>query len=212
MVETIESFVEKLHAQGVEAGKQAAETIRRQAQAEAERIVAEARGQAERIVAQAQAQARQSAERQRGELDLAARDTVLRFRQAIGQAVTSLLTHEVDKVLDDKEFLAKLIHDTVVNYAHEDSRRGGSVEVNVNKDALTALTNWALKYLADGAAGRQPHAHVDLKGTLKSHGFEYRLRAATVEVTVESIVGLLKEQMAPNLRQVLDRALAGAKS
>ena len=57
MTQTIESFVEKLHAEGVHAGQEAAEKLRSEARAEAERVVAEAKAEAEKLLAEAKAKA-----------------------------------------------------------------------------------------------------------------------------------------------------------
>ena len=75
-------------------------------------------------------------------------------------------------------------------------------------EQVEAITDWALKYLSE-TERQEARAHVDLKRTLKGAGFEYRVSESTVEVTVESIVEVLKEQVTPRLREVLDRALAG---
>ena len=211
MAQTIESFVEKLHAEGVQAGHQDAEKLRSRAQADAERIVAEAKAAAEAIVAEAKAEAERIAARQRGELDLAMRDTVLRFRDAIAKAIKALLACEVDEALSDTEFLPRLIHDTVTHYAQQDASGDRQVHINVSPDELERITDWALKYLGDEDRDKA-RAHVDLQGTLKTHGFEYSVCESTVEVTVEAIVDVLAEQMAPALRKVLDRALADARS
>ena len=211
MVQTIETFVEKLHSEGVQAGQEAAVKLRSEAQTQADSIIVEAQAEAESIIADAKAQAERTAEQQRCELDLAARDTVLRFRQAVTQAVTALLNHKVNETLTDADFLSQTIHDAVVNYAKEDAHGGEQIQINVHKDALDAVTNWALRYIGDGPKD-ESHAHVDLRSTLKSHGFEYRVAESTVEVTVESIVAVLKEQMSPRLGEMLDRALAGELS
>jgi len=211
MAQTIESFVEKLHAEGVAAGQQDAEKLRTEAQAQAASVVAEAQAQAESIIAEAKTQAEQIATRQQGELDLAIRDTVLRFRDGIAKAIKTLLAHEVDKALTDKEFLPQLIRDTVANYASQDAKANRQIAINVSPDELENITQWALKYLSDSEQDKA-RAHVDLRGTLEAHGFEYRVHESTVEVTVEAIVDVLAKQMAPSLRKVLDRALASARS
>lgn len=207
MAQTIEAFVEKLQAEGVEAGKKAADELRGEARAETERIIAEANQRAEAIVTDAKAEAGRIAERERSELDLAIRDTVLGFRARIGAAVQSLMEYEVGKALVDTDFLTTLIHDVVTAYAHEDARSDEQIRISVNPDAIEAITDWALKYLG---SENPEHAHVDLKSTLKTVGFEYRVAESTVEMTLESIVGVLQEQVSPRLREILDRALADA--
>ncbi len=211
MAQTIEAFVEKLRTEGVEAGKGEGEQLRAAARAEADKIVAEAKNQAEQIVADASAEAKRIAERERSELDLAARDSVLRLREGVGKAVWALLHHEVGDKLADREFLAELIRDVVVNYAKSDAHADTLIEIHVNEESVQAIADWALKYLTDEQR-QNAKAHVDLKGTLKTLGFEYSVAESTVEVTVESITEVLKEQVSPRLREVLDRALAEVSS
>lgn len=207
MAQTIESFVEKLQTEGVDAGKKAADELLGEARSQADQIIAEANEKAAGIVADAQAEAGRNSERERNDLDLAIRDAVLAFRSRISEAVGALLVHEVGKSLSDTDFLVKLIGDIVASYAHEDARSGEQIRISVNPDATAAITDWALKYLS---SDNPEHAHVDLKSTLKTVGFEYRVSESTVEVTLESIVDVLREQVNPQLRDVLDRALAGA--
>lgn len=209
MAQSIEAFVQKLQAEGVQAGKDAADRLRAEAQAEGERIVADARRRAEQIVADADAQARRTAEQQQHELELAARDAVLRLREAVGTAVAQLLRHQAGEVLADRQFLAKLIHDVVTQYAHDDAHREVTVEVRVNKDTADALADWAVSYLGHAHADGK-RADIDLKGTLQGVGFEYTAGESTVEVTAESVVAVLQEHMTPRLREILDRAFGDA--
>jgi len=207
MAQTIETFVEKLHAEGVQAGRDAAEKLRSEAQAEAERVIAEANKGAEAILAEARAEAQRNSERERSELDLAARDMVLRIREGLGNAVGALLRQEVSKPLADTEFLTNLIRDVVDKYAQSDARADEQIEICVNDEAMASIAEWAVKYLSSPETDKAK-AHVDLKGTLKGIGFEYCVAESTVEVTVESVVAVLTEQVSPHLREVLDRALS----
>jgi len=207
MAQSIEAFVEKLHAEGVEAGRKQADQLLADAQAQAERIVAEAKANAEAIVAEAKAEAGRSAARERSELDLAIRDTILAFRAQVSQAVETLLNYEVSAALRDADFLPTLIHDVVVEYAHEDARSSEQIRISVNPEAIEAITDWALKYMGSDDPAR---AHVDLHSTLKTLGFEYQVAESTVEVTVESVVDVLREQVSPRLREVLDRVMREA--
>ena len=206
MTQTIESFVQKIQAEGVQAGKDAADKLLADAQAQAQRICSDAQAQAQRILADAQAQADRLADRQRQELNMGARDTVLRLREGVNQALTTLMRHEVGQAMADTGFLQRLIEEVVCQYAQADAHGNGRVQVSVNKDALQTLTDWAIH----GTAGAKGNGKVDLKGTLKAVGFEYSVGESTVEVTVDSIVAVLKEHMTPRLREVLDQALAGA--
>lgn len=208
MAETIESFVQKLQTEGVQAGKQAADTLLADARRQAEQIVQQANAQGEEILAEARRQAQAVAEQQQNELDLAVRGMVLRLRDAVSASVNALLQHEVAKKLEDGDFLTQLIHDVVVQYAGQDARHEGVTALNVNPDLMDTLTDWALKYLGKDNV-EEVKARFDLRSTLKSRGFEYAVAGYTVEVTVDSIVEVLKQNMTPQLRETLDRAVAG---
>ncbi len=207
MAQSIEAFVEKLHAEGVQAGRKQADELLAGAQAQAERIVAEAKADAEGLVAEAKAEAKRIAARERSELDLAIRDTILAFRAQITAAVQALLNHEVSAALGDTDYLKTLIHDVVVAYARGDARSEEQIRINVNPEAIEAITDWALKYMG---SDNPAHAHLDLHSTLKTLGFEYQVAESTVEVTVESVVDVLREQVSPRLREVLDRVIREA--
>ncbi|NLF30872.1 MAG: hypothetical protein GX591_08305 [Planctomycetes bacterium] len=207
MAKSIEAFVEKLHAEGVAAGRKQADQLLADAQGQAEQTLAEAKADAEGIVAEARAEAQRIAARERSELDLAIRDTILAFRAQISRAVEALLHHEVSAALGDTDFLKTLIGDVVANYAREDARSSEQIRISVNPQAIAAITDWALKYMG---SDNPAHAHLDLHSTLKTLGFEYQVAESTVEVTVESVVDVLLEQVSPRLREVLDRVMREA--
>jgi hypothetical protein len=52
---------------------------------------------------------------------------------------------------------------------------------------------------------------LDLKGTLADAGFEYQVDGANIEVTLSSIVEALTELVNPNLREILEQAMAEPK-
>ncbi len=206
MADTIESFVEKLHKDGVEAGRAEAQKLLDQAKAQAEQVVADAKGQAERILADARGQAAQTVEHGRNELDLAARDVFGRLRQTITDAVGEVLRRSAADALKDEEFLVSLLHDVVVEYARKDAEGTWPIEIRLDEAKADGVIQSLLDKLA-GEGGAEPR--VDLKGKLKSAGFEYAVSGGVVEVTAESIAGVLGEIIAPRLRELIDRAAAG---
>jgi vacuolar-type H+-ATPase subunit E/Vma4 len=210
MAETLESFVAKLQAEGVQAGRQAAEKIRSDAQTQAEEIVAGARKEAAALLAQAQAQAQGELERARTDLRLAARDATLRLRDGLTRAVRAVLARGAKAGLTDKDFLCKIIHELVVLYARADLEGRSTLEVNVSPETRKRLTDWALRELADEAL-RRSGSTVNLTETLKQEGFELRLADSAIEVTLESVVNALAELVSPGLREVLESGLGEEK-
>ncbi|MDY6912911.1 MAG: hypothetical protein SVT52_00400 [Planctomycetota bacterium] len=202
MAESIESFVTKLQQEGVQAGRQAAEKIRSEAQAQAEEIVSQAEKKAEKLLTDAQQEAENTLARGKTALELASRDTVLHLREALSRAINAVLMDNAKSKLDDADFLGKLMHDVVLQYAKAHSQHK-AVRINVSKDMQKKLTRWALQQTHHKSDGLP----IDLKSRLAKSGFEYSVDDATVEVTAESVVDTLQELVGPNLGEMLDHAI-----
>jgi V/A-type H+-transporting ATPase subunit E len=212
MAETIESFVQKLQADGVQAGQQEAEKIRQAARKEADETLRQAKQEAEKIVAQARAEAEDVLARSKTELQLAARDAALRLREALSRALEAVLAQGAREKLADVSFLGQVMHDLVMLYAR--SQLAGEAEplvLNVQPEMRKKLKEWALGEIGQQRVDSLRHAF-DLKGTLSTAGFEYKASDATVEVTLDSVVQTLKELVGPSLQEVLDQALAEKES
>jgi vacuolar-type H+-ATPase subunit E/Vma4 len=209
MAETIEGFVAKLHQEGIRAGEEAAAKIRDEARQKAAETVAQAEAKAARIIRDAQAQAESTLAKSRTDLELAARDVAMRLREALGRAVREVLAAGARKPLADPEFLEPLLYDIVMQYAKANTAGQAVIQINVAPEMREKLADWALHRL-HRAPGLE-NVSVDLKGTLAGAGFEYEARGAHVEVTLVSVVEALSELVNPNLRQMLERALAEKK-
>ncbi|MHC4982208.1 MAG: hypothetical protein ACYTF6_03445 [Planctomycetota bacterium] len=208
--ETIESFVAKLQAEGVEAGKQAAEKLKAEAQRQAERTLEAAKAEAEKIAAQAKAEAEKTLARSKTELKLAARDTVLKLRDSLNAGLSAVLARGAKEKLSDVDFLGTVLHELVMLYARDEQRSTRQVKINVRPELRDKLANWALGELG-GEEGKDGHHSIDLKGSLSQAGFEYQVSGATTEVTLDSVVAVLSELVSPALRELLDKAMAGDK-
>ncbi len=208
MAENIESFVAKLQAEGIEAGQKEAQRIKEQAENEAAEIIAQAKTQAEQIIAKARQERESLLEKTQTELQLAARDTALRLREALNRALEAVLHHAVEKQLSDMEFLGSLLHDLIMLYARSDLAQGETLEINLQPDVREKLVDWAIKVIGEEALERT-HPSIDLKGTLKEAGFEYRVGEATIEVTetavVEALANMIRPQLAEMLRDAMGR-------
>jgi len=206
MAETIKSFIDKLQADGVAAGQQAAEQIRAQAEAQAKQILNQARQEAEQIIAQAKAESENVRTRVQTELKLAARDTVLRLQEALTAAVHAVLTLAVKSDLGDSDFLKRLLQDVILQYVQADSQHISTIEINVSPQMREQLVQWAVQTLdkTPQLAGKVS----DLKGTLAEAGFEYKISDGTVEVTTDSVVHTLLELVRPEVRRIVQEAVA----
>ncbi len=207
MTESIETFVSRLHQEGIQAGQAEAEKIRAQARREAEHILQDARQQAQRILVQAQDQAASALEKGRNELQLAARDAILTLRDKIKQILQAILAGTVKQHLDDSNFLISLLRDIILQYAHEEHENIRDIKINLTPDQHKKLIEWAIDETHRAALDSvlQKKINIDLKGTLKQAGFEYQVDGATIEVTVESVVAILMRFVSPGLNQLLDQ-------
>lgn len=205
MAESIESFVAKLQQEGVQAGKDAADRLLADTNDKAERIVAEAEANARTIVEAAEAEAASALEKSKTDLQLAARDTTLRLRDALTQAVRATLAAGAEPHLGDPEFLKHLLHDIVMHYVQADLDGRILMKINVAPDMQHQLTQWALAHLHEKAESGD--VSIDLKGTLAEAGFEYEIEGANIEVTLASVVEALSELVNPTLREVLNQAV-----
>jgi V/A-type H+-transporting ATPase subunit E len=202
MAETIESFVQKLQEEGVDAGREQAQKLLDEAGAKAEGIVAEAQRRAEEIIADAKAQAETDLKQGRDELALACRDVLLRLRATVVSTLEAVLKSSSQDKLRDEEFFVRLLHDVAVQYAEKDSIGESPVVISVDEEMLEAATRWAMQEMTSNG-GDDWRSRIDLKGRLKTAGFEYSATNGTIEVTPESVSAVLSEMISPRLREIV---------
>ncbi len=147
MAHTVNSFVETLRADGVEAGREAAEKIRREAEQQAEQTIRDAEAKAREILEVAERQRQTTLQRTRTDLALAARDTVARLRDALSQAVNRLLTRAAATSVDDQDFLKELIREVASAYAKSDAVGDQMIELNVPEPMRRGIADWAIAAL-----------------------------------------------------------------
>ena len=217
---TLESFVARLHDEGVEAGRQEAERLVREARLEADRIVEQARKEAERLSADAEARAAEELSRGRAELEMAARDAVLELSEVLAGGLGALLARSVEEELRDPDFLRSLLKEAVGAYARADAEGQRPIEVRVPAELEDQLESWAFGELArgirggpagpdgEGGAGAADGTNrVELSATLERAGFEYRAVDGTVEVDVAAAVDLLLGLLTPRLRKTIEEGV-----
>ncbi|MDP7163603.1 MAG: hypothetical protein QF792_08930 [Phycisphaerae bacterium] len=210
MAESIETFVAKLQSEGVEVGRQEADKLLANAHQEAEKIVADAKAQAEKILADARGEAGKTLMRGKTELELAARDALLRLREALSKSLEAVLQYRVRETLTDVDFLGKILHELILLYAKDEQTARGGFKVNVSSEVCQKLADWALQEIRQEKSDNI-HMPIDLKGTLSGAGFEYTTSGATVEVTLGSVVEILSELVGPEIRHLLESAVTDAQ-
>jgi vacuolar-type H+-ATPase subunit E/Vma4 len=203
MPESIESFVKKLQSEGVDAGKEAAEKIKREAKREAEKILGDAKAEAEKILAKAKSDADKKLSRGQTELELAVRDAILKLNESLGRVLSAMLTQRVEKKLSDPDYLGEIMREVITAYAKADAGQLPLVEVNVSKKMGDKLNDHVLKDLFQNLSEEQDK--MALRATLTKAGFEYKIHGATVEVSPDSVSELLAEMVSPALKEIFDK-------
>jgi len=211
MGQTIEAFVEKIRAEGVQAGQKEADDLLAQAKQQAEQIVAQAEQDKDKILADAKTEADNILTRGKTELGLAARDAVGKLREALGRAVQAVLAGGVRANLEDEAFVGQILHEIITQYGQAELGERKTFEINVPQQMRQKLVDWALAHIGTGNLHESEHLTIDLQGTLSQAGFEYSASDATVEVTVDSVVEVLSELVGPTVREILDAAMAENK-
>ena len=205
MPESIESFVKKLQSEGVDAGKKAAEKIKKEAQQEAEKILAEAQAEAEKILVKAKNDAEKQLSRGQTELEFAVRDAILKLRESIGRILSGMLAQNIEKKLSDPDYLGEILREVIATYAEADAKQLSLMEIHISKKMRERLNDNVLKDLFRNLEEKQDKAV--LKATLAKSGFEYRIKGATIEVSPESLSELIYEMVSPALQEALDKFL-----
>ena len=197
----LESFIETIRKDGVEAGRQAATELQREAEREAARVLAGAKESARKIVADAESQREQILARGQAELSLAARDTLVRLRETLGRAVADIFYRKTQRVFENTEFLSGLIRDVVRQYTEKDAAGHQSPVVTLSESTRQELREWALTNLADGRS--QKGLSVELREGLAGAGFHYQIDGGTIEITPEAVVSVLSEFVSPSLSELV---------
>ena len=204
MAESIESFVKKLQSEGIDAGKKAAEKIKRDARQDTEKMLSAAKKEAENIIAKAKKDADKYRFRMQTEVELAVRDAILKLRESLSLALSTLLTKRIENKLSDADYLGGIIRDVIIAYAKDDAERRNNIEINIPKKMKDKLIYRVLNDLFQKLKFDQDKMR--LKATLSKAGFEYKIHGATIEVSPDSVAELLSEMVNPLLQEMIDKA------
>jgi V/A-type H+-transporting ATPase subunit E len=201
MAHTVQSFIDTLRADGVEAGRKAAEEIQRQAEQQAEQVIRQAEAKAQKILEEAEQNRQRTVERTRTDLELAARDTVAKLGGVLSQAVNRVLAQAASKTLEDTAFVKDLIREIACTYAQADAKGDRTIDLNVPESMRAKLADWIISTFHEESADNE--LSVELHGALASAGFEYKLSGGTVEVTPESVMQALSQLVSPQLQELI---------
>ncbi len=201
MAESIETFVDKLKKEGVEAGQEAAEKIRSEAKDQARQIVEDARQEADEIVRRANEESKKIIEQGRTELGLALRDAIEELKSEVLRTLEGLLAPQVTETMQDEAFMESLIREVVMQYAGQDSAGELEIEINLPEAMADKLAD---KLMGELQKGLQGAGRINIRSTLTKAGFEYTIDEGTSEVVVDSVTEIMGKLVSPRLREVLD--------
>jgi vacuolar-type H+-ATPase subunit E/Vma4 len=201
---SIESFVKKLQLEGVDAGKEAAEKIRKEAKNEAEKIIAEANSRAEQIVSKAKKDADTYFSRMQTELEFAVRDAILKLHNTIEQILSAMLTRKIEKYLSNPDYLGTVIRDVIIAYAESDAGKQPFMTFNISDRIDDSIRDDIIKELFQNFNAEREQ--VAFQNTFSKAGFEYIIDDATVMVTPDSVSEMISEMVSPVLQKLMDRA------
>lgn len=191
----LDSLIEKIKADGVDAAKKQAEDIIDAANKNADEIIKKAKDKADQYQKNAETEAASYQKNAEIAIQQAARDTVLVLKEKITAILEQALLMDVDKTLD-KDFLKDLIVKVVDVWAKD-----GDVEVLVNGVDVEALMV-ELK----SALGKNVKGTIDVKLDRKiSNGFRIGKKGDNLfyDFTDESILEALRIFLNPKLAEIL---------
>jgi len=193
-VTTIESFVERLKQDGIDAGRKEAERIIAEVEAKAQATLVEAEAVARQRLLEAETQAQRLQEQVKGELALAARDVEARLRERLQRSMAALLHQTTRTALADPQVLAQAIAEVAR------SQVAGSVMVN-NPQQIKDL---ALQLLGNQAPALDA---IRLADGRTEPGFLFRLdQGGVVELDPASVTEHLMSLCGPAVGDILKSA------
>jgi V/A-type H+-transporting ATPase subunit E len=213
----VETLIDRLREQGVEAGR-----------AEADAIVAEARRRAAQIVREAEVQAAELVEAARREtralqtggeeaLRIAMRDTVLRLKVELTERFSAEVRRLIAVAMDQESFLKQLILE-VARRAREEAGvdAGEAVRVLLPR-ALVGLEELRRNPL-ELREGSLSHFVLSLAGNVLAEGVSFGVseddsrgiclylkdKDVTIDLTDEKVAALLLQHLQPRFRAILE--------
>lgn len=129
MENKLQELTEKIYSEGIEKANKEAEEIRQKAEKEAEEIEKKAKKEAGKIVEKAKQEAEEAKRKLDSELKLAATQALTALKQKITGLITSKVVDEpVEKALNDKAFLQKIIEIALKNW---NPGKSGNLDVSL---------------------------------------------------------------------------------
>ncbi len=191
----VASFAKQLKQDGIDAARAEAAAILEEARAQATAIQQQARAAAEKILRDTRSEIESQRQRQAVEIQLVARDTMLRVRDEIERVAQLLLRQTIGKALAADEVVRAAIVEMI-----RSSVPGQEWEIRVGPGIGKALVQAAVNDLFKGREGA-----VTLVEEFGKSGLEFRSGSGEVlELSEESVAEVFRRLMSPELGRLLD--------
>jgi V/A-type H+-transporting ATPase subunit E len=211
----VQALIDRLRAEGVEAGRAEADRLVAEARGRAQQIQAEAREEAEAIRAKARDDA--AAEKRAADqaMQLAARDTVLALKQDMALRFTQEVKRLVGLEMKDHDFLRRLILE-VAGRAREGLPEAAPMRAILPREAIGVEELRAKP--EEAREGTLAHHVLGLSREMLRHGVELSIdgeQAAglrlqltdhdmQIDLTDEAVAALLLRHLLPRFRALLE--------
>lgn len=210
----VRELIDRLHGEGVEAGRAEAQRITEEAQRQAAQILSEARTQADAMLDGARRAAEAQGSQARESLELAFRDALLSLKEELGEQFARQVRALVRAELRDPELLRKLILE-LGRVAVPDAYAAQPLEILVpvthsragREEQVLEPGETALDSLIAGISADMLREGVELRAADPAQaGLRVRVvgEDVAVDFTDEAVGALLLHYLLPRFRALLD--------
>jgi V/A-type H+-transporting ATPase subunit E len=218
----VESLINRLKNDGVQAGKTEADKIIKDAQNQANKILNEARMEADNLLNHATKKIQQERQAALDALEIAARNMRLEIRQRMTNRLKEEVQRLVHKDLDNETTIHQLIQLLTIDSAEKLKEFTNSkIEIYLPEKALDfekirnhpeLLVNDPLKQLVQGTTNVMFKSGIELKiNTDKKNEVGIKVRVVDedieIDLTEEAISALLLKHLQPRFRALLEGLL-----
>jgi V/A-type H+/Na+-transporting ATPase subunit E len=217
----VESLIERLKNNGVQAGRTEADNIMKQAQEQADKMINDARDEADLLISNANKKIQQEKQAAMDALELAARNMRLELRQRMISRFKEEVKRLVHKELDNESIIRQIILLLAVDTAEQLQKfKDSQIEIQLPEKALDfdkirnnpkLLENDPLKKLVQGATSEMLRAGMNLKVNTDKRevGIKVRIVGEDIELdlTEEAITEILLKHLQPRFRALLEGLL-----
>ena len=211
----VDGLIARLKDEGVQAGRQEAEKIKKEAQERASKIVADAKAEAEHVLKQAHIKNEAEKINAQESLRVAVRDTELELQAGLKKAFESHVKRLVSKEAKDEDFLRQLLL-AIVGSAAKKIPKGQKFEALIPENVLkisekgTAVTdegNERLKNFVRRGTGDMLRTGVELKAASDfKGGIKVKLVGEDVvfDFSENALSDLILKHLLPRYRAIVE--------